>query len=178
MALGDAHRYSPEAKAEIIDHVFRELAAGRGVHAILRDDEGMPAQSNFWGWIADDEECQAKLVRARAAAVERWLTEVIEIVDEPTGEAYIDYDRAGNPVAKMSGDSVRRATMRAEYRLKAAAMLLPKRYGPKVDITSGGEALKPTQLTDNRVQALVSLAIERAAEAKARLNGGDEGDKG
>jgi hypothetical protein len=167
--------YAPEARAEIIDHVFRQLAAGRGVHTVLRDDEGMPSPSTFWGWIADDEEAQNTLARARGLAVERWLTEVIEIVDEPVGEAYLDYDKHGNPVAKMSGDSVRRAMMRAEYRLKAAAMLLPRKYGPKVDVTSGGEALKPTQLTDNRVQALVTMAIERAAAARAV---GSEGDKG
>ena len=170
--------YAPEAREEIIDHVLAELATGRSINKTLTEDEGMPASSVFWRWVSQSEETQNKLVHARGLAVEKWLSEVIEIVDEPTGEAYIDYDRDGHPVAKMSGDSVRRAIMRAEYRLKAAAMLLPKRYGAKVDVTSGGEALKPTQLTDNRVQALVTMAIERAAEAKARLNGGDEGDKG
>ena len=166
--------YSPEARAEILSHVFMELAAGRAVQKVLKEDEGMPSVQTFWSWIASDEEALEGLAHARSLAVERYLTEVIDIVDNTTDDVRVEYDQNGNPYAQIDGYTVRRATLMAEYRLKVAAMLLPRKYGPKVDVTSGGEALKPTQLTDNRVQALVTMAIERAAAARLAHGDGDK----
>jgi hypothetical protein len=169
MAAPLSTTYSPEAKREIVDHVFAQLSAGRSITKVFQEDEGLCNEDTFWTWIGADPVLSEELARARERNIERHLTEVIEIVDAPTGEARLGYDKHGNPYAYMDGDSVRRAGMRAEYRLRVAAMLMPRKYGAKVDVTSGGEALKPTQLTDNRVQSLVQLAIERAAAARERV---------
>ena len=156
--------YSPEAKADILQHILNEVATGRSVKRILREDEGMCDNSTFWKWCFDDPEYSDQLARARAAGQDAILDEVIDIIDDATDDAYIDYIGKGEdktPVAKIDGRAIARARLQAEYRLKQAQMLSPKKYGQKLDLTSGGEQLKPTQLTDNRVQALVGLAVER-----------------
>jgi hypothetical protein len=161
--------YPPEVVAEIKAHVLAEVATGRSVSRILAEDDGMPAPSQFWRWGFQDEDYQIKLTRAREFGVEVLLDEIEDIADDSSSDVYIDYVGKGddrNPVAKVDGDVIRRASLRIETRIKKAQMLAPRRYGPRVDVTSGGEKLEPGQVNDNRLQAIVGVVAQRKA-AKA-----------
>ena len=161
--------YSPEAKAEIMNHVLVEVASGRFVSRVLREDDGMPAASQFWKWHLEDEDYQEKLGRAREAGVEALLDEVTDIVDDATDDAFIDYVGKGEdkePVAKINGSAIRRASLRAEYRVKLAQMMKPRKYGNKLDLTSDGKELKPGAVNQTKIDALIAVGVSRALKAR------------
>lgn len=172
--------YSPEARKQIMDHVLVEVATGRFVSRILREDDFMPAPSQFWRWHLEDEEYQEKLGRARELGVEALLDETVDIADDSSNDVYIDYVKKGKsdedyPVAKVDGDVIRRASLRIETRIKMAQMLKPRKYGTKVDVTSEGKALQPA-VTDNRLQAIVGMVARRKQEALPPPEGEDDGN--
>lgn len=161
--------YSAEAKREIVDHVISELVKGeRGVSRILREDEGMPSTYTWFMWL-DDEEIAKRVERARELASTTLIEEALEIADNDNADVYIVEDKDGVPRAKIDGEAIQRSKLRIYAREMLATKLAPKRFGSKVDVTSGNEPLKPGQLTDNRLQAIVGVVAERKAqEIKAR----------
>ena len=153
--------YSTEAIDEIMHHVFSEVSTGRSVSRILREDEGMPAAGQFWKWHFRDPIAQDKLARARMCGVEATLDEIEDIADESSSDVYIEYrGKDQDPVAKVDGDVIRRAALRIDTRIKRAQMIAPRKYGPKMDITSGGDKL-PAAATDNRLQAIIAAVQQR-----------------
>lgn len=131
--------YNEAEKTKIIDHVLVELACGRSVNRILAEDDEMPASSQFWKWHFESEDVQEKVARARAAGVEAKLDECVQIADEADGK-----------------ESAAAAKVRVDARFKYAQMIAPRKYGPKLDLTSGGEKLG--------LATEVEAARKRAAE--------------
>ncbi len=156
--------YAPEAVAEIKMHVLTQVACGRSVRRILEEDDGMPAPSNFWRWSFEDEDFQSKLARAREHGIETLLDTTLDIADNQEPGLKIKTDAEGK-VETVEEDMIAHRRLKIDTRIKLAQMLKPKTYGPKVDITSGGEKLEPTQVNDNRLQALVNLAANRKQQA-------------
>lgn len=158
--------YTPEAKAEIIEHVVSEMSAGRALSRVLAEDEGMPSASTFWRWHLEDEDLQDKVARAREAGVEAIMQEVVEIADNANGDVYIEQTERG-PRARIDGEAISRSKLRVETRFKYAQMVAPRKYGVKVDVTSGNEPLPAPQtpvLVDARMQSLIAIALQRTAE--------------
>lgn len=124
--------YSEEQRADIIAHVIAEVASGRPVSRVLKEDEGMPASSQFWRWVYVDgtPELQSKVARARGDGQEALLDEIVPIADE---KLPADPDKARAAVAHRK--------LRIETRVRSAQMLKPKTYSPKLDITSDGEQI-------------------------------------
>jgi hypothetical protein len=160
--------YSPEAKAQILKHVLAEVSTGRSVARVLREDDGMPSPAAFWVWHFDDPQFQDDLGRARSLGQEALLDEVHEIVDDATGDVYVEHDKDGNATAKIDGQTVARARLRAEYRVKMAQMLSPKKYGNKLDLTSGGEKLPAPAAGESKVEALLALGVHRVLDKRMK----------
>lgn len=161
-------RFIPlEKKQKQLEHILGQVASGRSVNKVLKEDGEMPSACTFWRWHFQDVELQNKLARARETGVEAILAEVIDIADEDNGDAVIEYDKDGQPYATIDGQTVQRSKLRAEMRLKYAQMIAPRKYGAKLDVTSGGEKLPaPTHQIDARVQSIVMQAAARMAKGE------------
>jgi uncharacterized protein YbjQ (UPF0145 family) len=157
--------YTDEEKAEIIAHVLVNVACGRPVDRIFREDdttEGgvipMPAQSTFWLWLFADEtnELSEKLARAREYGIEALIDRAIATAETPmVGESHtierikpadMDLDDMldhgpEDRVKTVIGDMTAHRKLYIETMFKAAQMLKPKKYGPKLDLMSGGKSL-------------------------------------
>ena len=120
-----------------IAHVLAECAGGRPIYKILTEDAGMPCSSAFWGWLLKDADLMEKVAQARAHGSEALLDEAIAIADD-------------------TEDCPKSRAVRVNTRIKAAQMLKPKTYGPKLDLTSGGDKLA--------LSAELEAARKRAAE--------------
>lgn len=108
-------------RGEVLPFIYAEVASGRSLDNVLTD-EGMPSPSTFWRWHMEDEDIRDNLARARENGVERHLGEIVRIADEVAEE----------PASRR---------VRIDARVKAAQMIAPRKYGPKLDLTSGGEKL-------------------------------------
>jgi hypothetical protein len=136
-----------EEKERVIAHILAELSAGRPVSRTCREDEGMPEPSTFWRWHFADEELRTKVADARANGIEAKMDEAQAIAEMPMmGEIVVNkhINVGGVPVPVTE---VRHEDMLGHRKLlvdtihKQAQMLKPKTYGPKLDLTSGGEKL-------------------------------------
>lgn len=165
---------SPERREEIITHICEEIAKKRSVASILAQDEGMPCYATFAKWKRESETISQRIAHAREDALEAYIEEIVDISDDATGDAVLRFGKDGKPYATIDGDCVQRAKLRIHARERIAALLAPHRFGQKVDVTSGGEALKGTTINltqvENRVQSVIMLAMQRRANITKLLD--------
>jgi hypothetical protein len=115
----------------VLPHIYGEVASGRSLDSVLRQDEGMPSPATFWRWHMADAEIRDNLARARENGVEIIMDECLEIADDESDED--------------TGVTVQRAKLRVETRLKYAQMIAPRKYGPRVDHVSSDGSMTPPQ---------------------------------
>lgn len=85
----------------------------------------MPAASTIFKWLASNEEFAEQYARAKEAQADAMADEIVDIADG---------DNGADP---------QRDRLRVDARKWVAAKLKPKKYGDKLDVTSGGEKLAP-----------------------------------
>jgi hypothetical protein len=145
-----------DVREAAIAHVIEQIALGRPVTEIFAKDraelEGKCSIATWGRWIAQDQALREEVERARELGCERLVEEMITIADDRTGDT--------DPQSRR---------VRIYAREKAAQMLAPRRFGPRVDVTSGGKALPAPSVTliDNRIQSVLMLVQQRKADDEA-----------
>lgn len=177
-----AHAYTDEEKAEIIAHVLVSVACGRFVSRVFREDDiiangvQLPNQDTFWRWVLEDDNLDdgspdkqglsEKLVRARERGIEALIDECIDIADDGTND-WITKERGdGSEYETIDRDHVMRSKLRVETRLKLAAMLKPKKYGAKLDVTSDGKQLGLAEAIEQGRKRVHQALLERQQEGE------------
>lgn len=115
--------YTPEQIEQFKAVVIQKLGEGVSLVKICQA-EGMPSRESIRQWQEADEQFLARCVRAREDAVEAEAQRLIEIAD----------DLEIPPEHKKHMISARQWN---------ASKLLPKKYGDKLDVTSGGDKIQP-----------------------------------
>jgi hypothetical protein len=139
MAAPISTTYTAEERERIVGHVLAELSGGRAVSRILREDEEMPDVATFWRWHFEDEGLREKVAHARENGVEALMDETISIADDSTRDWRKSKDDEDE--REFAPDHVQRAKLRVDTRHKYAQMIAPRKYGTKVDLTTGGQPL-------------------------------------
>lgn len=108
-------RYSQKLGGEIC----RRLAGGENLGRICADPS-MPTISTVMQWLFAERQRDfvAKYNRAREAQAELWAEEIVEIAD-----------------GAQDRDTLAIAKLRTDIRRWAAAHLLPRRYGDKMEVS-------------------------------------------
>lgn len=160
--------YSQNERDRICNHVIAELSGGRSVHRILKEDDDMPPANVFWHWHYSDDELAAKISRAREHGVEAVIDQAMAIADtQEEGDVITEETSEGGKegsrrmTRRQRSDMLAHRKLRVETRLKYAQMIAPRKYGPKLDLTSDGKA--------------ISLAAELDAARRRAAEGVDEG---
>jgi hypothetical protein len=83
----------------------------------IAKQKGMPSRRTILYWLERYPEFERQYNRARAAAAESFVSEMVEMADQAQG---------------MTGDGVRAMQLRIDTRKWVAAKLLPKKYGERV----------------------------------------------
>lgn len=160
--------YSPEQREIVIAHLCEEISKGRALAAILREDDVlpvMPSVTAVWEWSRNCIDFSERIERAREQGADALVSEMVDIADESSTDVYVEHDKDGTPRAKVDGDVIQRAKLRIYAREQYAKLIAPKRFGSKLDVTSGGDKLPaPVTLQDNRVQSLIAIALQRKAD--------------
>ncbi len=106
------------------DTICALLAAGDSLLKIC-EMKGMPTYRSVMRWVIKHEEFCHKYEMARKVQRERWAEEIIDIPDNSRGD-------------------VQRARLRVDSRKWVLARLEPRKYGDKMDFTSGGDKMAPS----------------------------------
>ena len=148
--------WTEEERHAAIEAILTGVASGMSVDRCLRELDDMPSSSLFWGkWHRGDEQLQSDLARAREAGVEVHLEEAMDIAEQSPGTYATE-----NGVRVDPGEIAHRK-LQIETRIKRAQMIAPRKYGPKLDLTTGGDKI------GNPADAAPSIA-SLLAEAEKR----------
>lgn len=136
--MGRPSKYTPE----LVEEICERLSKGEPLAQICRD-EGMPGYRTVYDWADAHPDVSASIARAREEGEEAIAVSVLDIIDTTPERVATKF---GDQVD--SGDVANRK-MRAEYRLKLLAKWNPKKWGERIDHTSGGEkiAAQPIHIT-------------------------------
>jgi hypothetical protein len=115
---------------ETADKVCDGLASGLSLRAVCSDD-GMPNEATVRLWSRTNPEFNTQYIRARDEQAQVHAESIVEISDD------LDIP----PEHKRLMIDARKWT---------ASKLLPKKYGDKIDVTSGGKAIKGYAVIDPR----------------------------
>lgn len=136
--MGRPSKYTPE----LVEEICERLSKGEPLAQICRS-EGMPKVTTLWDWQNDKndperaEQISERVARAREDGLDFMATDCLNIADDNGRDTRILED--GRRV--VDPDVVQRAKLRIETRLKLLACWDPKRYGNKIDHTSGGNPI-------------------------------------
>jgi len=128
--------YSPEEKEQIFNTIFDLIESGKSLRYALLQTK--LSSSTFFIWIDEDTEKSKQYARVTELRAEALLDEMFDIVDETSNDTLIT-DK-GNEVP--NGEWMQRSRLRYDARKWLVSKLNPKKYGDKLDMTSGGEKLQ------------------------------------
>jgi hypothetical protein len=170
MAAAPVAQYTDDERETIITHVLAELSAGIPVSRTLNEqrEKWLCSERCFWNWYydadAEDENgLVQKVARARQCGIEAKMDQAMHIAETPMMGEIVTVERdpehqkdldEGAEITSVDGSpyegmivKVRKEDMLGHRKLlidtiiKQAQMLKPKTYGPKLDLTSGGEKI-------------------------------------
>lgn len=135
-------RYSIE-KA---DEICKLIRSGQTVLSICKRED-MPNRMTFYEWLdADKDGLQAKYEAATTARADVLADLIIDVSFDSSRDWIQDnYMKGKTPGYKVDAEAVARSKLEVEALMWHAGKMKPTKYGPKVDITTGGEKL-PTPI--------------------------------
>lgn len=122
---------------KILPHIYGEVACGRALTRVLKDDPGMPSPAEFWRRHMADADIRDNLAAARENGVEAIVDECKDIADtQEVGE--ILTHKSDGTIERKTEDMLGHRKLRIETRLKYAAMIKPRKYGAKAELHHTG----------------------------------------
>lgn len=153
-----------EYNSDVAGRICAELATGRTLRDVCRDD-GMPPESTVRRWVMDDREgFAAQYARAREIGYQSMADELVEISDDGSNDWM---RRKGDEDAPyvLNGEHVQRSRLRVDTRKWLLSKALPKVYGDKVTTEITGKDGGPVQtesVSDLEAARMIAFALEKA----------------
>ena len=146
--LGRPSTYSDDIAAKICLAVAQSQS---GLRKTLENDPELPAYGTVLTWLNKYASFSVDYARAKQQQVEAMAEDIIDI----------SMDDSLEPNDKR---------VRVDTLKWLLSKLIPKTYGDKIDVTSGGEALAaPAHQIDARVQSIIMQAHARRLNAPSVL---------
>jgi hypothetical protein len=122
-----------EFTKEVGDKVCQQIANGLSMRSVCAPDE-MPDMSTVFRWLRTDEEFCKQYARATEERTEAQNEMLLELGDEAQ-------ELAQNVDPKAANAVVSAVKLKADNLKWVMSKMKPKKYGDKLDLTSGGEKL-------------------------------------
>lgn len=134
---------------ELAAHICGELASGRSLRDVCRDDD-TPAQSTVFLWLSKHPGFSEQYARAMEARTNALAEEILEIADDSSGDVGVTED--GREVVKS--DVIARSRLRVDTRKWLMSKMAPKKYGDKISQEISGPDGKPVE-TVTRIERVI-----------------------
>lgn len=119
--------------SEMGDYICEQLANGKSLRGLCREDETVPSQATMFRWLASNEAFREQYARAREAQADFLADEILAIADESERDT-IETESGSRPDAEW----IARSRLRVDARKWLASKMAPKKYGDKLDVGVGG----------------------------------------
>lgn len=129
---------------ELADKICEELSMGNSIRTVCTPTE-MPSPKTFYSWLRRYPEFLKQYEVAKQESTDAMAEDLLDIADDGTND-YMerqDKDGVGQGWWVINGEAIQRSRLRVDTRKFLMAKMKPKKYGDKVDLTSGGEKIQP-----------------------------------
>jgi hypothetical protein len=123
-------------------------------------------------WIHDDKEFAKQYARAKEDQADFLAEEILSIADDTSeDEIFIEAEDGSGQTAKRicNKEFIARSRLRVDTRKWIASKLKPKKYGDKVDVTSGDKPLEGAtiiNLSPIEKATRIAFILQRAIDNK------------
>lgn len=143
---------------KIFDEVISLIESGKSVREIFREKDYEVTRSAFNKWLNEDEGKSDQYARATSIRADMLFDEIIEIADKQ-GEDIKEVDG----VKQVNHNIINRNRLQIDSRKWILSKMMPKKYGDKLDVTSGNEkiaslATLPTSELIERAKAVQEIS--------------------
>lgn len=118
---------------ELGDNFCEQISNGYSLRRVC-DEEGMPAPSTVFKWIREVDGFSKQYAQATEERTEAHQEMLLEM-----GDKAIEHSEDADP--KAAGAVVSAYKLKADNLKWSMSKMKPKKYGDKLDLTSGGEKL-------------------------------------
>jgi hypothetical protein len=155
---------------EVQDAILQRVINGEGIATICRD-ASMPSKAIVFRWLAANEAFRLAYKVAAELRGEHIFEEALEIANQEPPRIIV---QTGEDIteSRVDAGAVQHAKLKIDTLKWAASKLNPKRYGDKIDVTTGGDKLSREY---NDVEVSTRLA-SMAASILGRARSGDGDD--
>lgn len=131
--------YSPEEKQNILNVVCEKIEQGLSLRKALLFD-GMPNRNTFYEWIDADEKKANQYARACEYRADLIFEDILHIADDTSKDVQtVDLD--GIKITNVNHEVINRSRLRVDARKWMLSKMMPKKYGDKLDVTSGNKPI-------------------------------------
>lgn len=135
--------YTQEKIDECFDWIISEIESGKSLISALNTN-GMPSTSTFYIWLDNEDDKSKRYARACEVRELLLFDEILTIADSQENDV-IETDNG----QITNHNAINRNRLQIDSRKWMLGKLNPKKYGDKVDLTSGGEKLQNTPTSIN-----------------------------
>lgn len=129
---------------ELEDRILTEIATSSKSLRTICKDETLPSVTTVLKWLREIPEFAAQYARAKEEQADFMCEEMIDIADDGSNDTIRGVKPNGQEYEMEDKEWTSRSKLRVETRKWLAAKLKPKKYGDKIDVTSGGEPIQKT----------------------------------
>ena len=135
-----AKHKTQEEKNKLFDNIIEEITKGTSVAKSLLNNN--VSFGLFYSMLERDESKAERYARACDIRAEIIFDEMFDIADDSKND-YSTKVINGEKVEVLNTENIQRSRLRIDTRKWALSKMKPKKYGDKIDVTSGGEKIEP-----------------------------------
>lgn len=146
-----------EFTKEIGDYICEKISTSEvGIRTLHEQDSKFPSMSTIMRWLKNHSEFRDQYARAKEAQADMFFEQIVEIANTPvlgvTKKSGVN--QFGDFEEVTEADAIAHRRLQVDARKWVISKLNPKKFGDKVDITTGGEKLPQTIITwgDKKIQ--------------------------
>ncbi len=128
---------------ELADNICAELALGQSLRTVCAM-EGIPSVKTIFNWFRTKEGFVQQYARAKEESADAMADEILDIADDGSND-FMEITKGSVTYNVEDREVTNRSRLRVDTRKWIMSKMKPKKYGDKLDLTSGGKEL-PTPI--------------------------------
>ena len=129
----------------LADDICAQLVQGVSLRKVCRDEK-MPCAATVFNWLRTYPEFLEQYARAKEESSDAMAEDLLDIADDGTNDYVEKETQDGVTYTVINNENIQRSRLRVDSRKWLMSKMKPKKYGDRIDHTSGGEALKAPQI--------------------------------
>lgn len=130
-----------ERKAEVIKIILERISEGESLRAVLPIGNELVDRTIFYEWLNQDTELSNQYTRAREERADKIFEDIIDISDDSSGDVKVtEFGEV------LNSEFAARSKIRIDARKWMLSKMMPKKYGDKLDVTSGDKPIENKQV--------------------------------